>query len=218
MKERDFNKVIRDLKKLFSDNEKALGAIEYLSSSVSSDNFQSSSANAEGAGELPLPEELSGVDIGFALFSDGACRGNPGPGAWGQLVQNSQGEVLFVGSGVETLTTNNKMELQGAIESLKQLVNYLKENVPPKKPIVFLYSDSKYVVDGITKWVPGWKSKGWKKADKKTPENVELWKELDQLSSLFSNLKFKWVKGHSGHPQNEECDRLANEALDNSGF
>ena len=83
---------------------------------------------------------------------------------------------------------------------------------------VFLYSDSKYVVDGIQKWVPGWKRRGWKKADNKAPENLDLWQELDVLVSKFDELQFKWVKGHSGHPQNEFCDQLANKSLDESGF
>ncbi|PIK16746.1 MAG: ribonuclease HI [Halobacteriovorax sp. JY17] len=151
----------------------------------------------------------------YALFSDGACRGNPGPGAWGMVGQNAKGEVLFKGSGVETTTTNNRMEMMGAIEAMKYL---LSEGVNTDSAEVYLYSDSKYVVDGLKSWMQGWKNRGWKKADKKTPENVDLWQELDRISSSFSNIQYLWVKGHAGHPQNELCDQLANEALDDSGF
>ena len=90
----------------------------------------------------------------------------------------------------------------------------------PKLPkaTVYLYSDSKYVVDGMKSWVKGWKARGWKKADKKAPENVELWKELDTVAAGFWQIEYHWVKGHSGHPQNERCDQIANMALDDSGF
>ena len=83
---------------------------------------------------------------------------------------------------------------------------------------LILFSDSKYVVDGLKSWIHGWKRRGWKKADKKVPENVELWQQLDQLVSKFKNIEYQWVKGHAGHPQNERCDQLANEALDDAGF
>jgi ribonuclease HI len=172
--------------------------------------------------QLPVPREV--VEKGehaFALFSDGACRGNPGPGAWAALGQNTQGEVLFELSGVEISTTNNKMELEGAIACLKSLQNYLSDNLGLRNARdihVFLYSDSRYVLNGMDQWMVNWKKNGWKKSDGKTPENLNYWQELDLLMHFFPHLHFVWVKGHSGHPQNEQCDRLANEALDGAGF
>ncbi|MEH0861767.1 ribonuclease H [Halobacteriovorax sp. DPLXC-1] len=158
-----------------------------------------------------VPMEAVGA---YTVYSDGGCRGNPGPGAWGAMGQRPDGVVFFESSGFEFQTTNNRMELTGAIESLKALANELEEEGLDLSHAAFLYSDSKYVVDGISKWVPGWKSRGWKKADKKTPENIELWQSFDEIAGKFSNLQFRWVKGHSGHPQNEHCDLLANKAMD----
>ena len=120
----------------------------------------------------------------FRLYTDGACRGNPGPGAWGVMAEDSQGKVLFENRGVEDNTTNNRMELQGAIEVLKQFQSYLKQSCVKEAFMIQLFSDSKYVVEGISQWVPNWKKKGWKKADKKVPENLDLWKELDHLNNL----------------------------------
>lgn len=163
----------------------------------------------ESTGDYPIPEEIDGNPQAIAIFSDGACRGNPGPGAWGCFIQEHTGASLFAAKAYAEHTTNNKMELQGAIEGLL----YTEENLPFKNEI-FVYSDSKYVVDGMKSWVAGWKKRGWKKADKKTPENVEQWIELDRLRNELPNVSFHWVKGHAGHPQNEYCDQLANEALD----
>ena len=112
-------------------------------------------------------------------------------------------------------TTNNRMELEGALQALEALT---REDTKALSKSVFLYSDSKYVVDGIEKWVPGWKKRGWKKADKKEPENLALWQELDTVVGKFKKLRFQWVKGHAGHPQNEYCDQLANQALDEAGL
>lgn len=167
---------------------------------------------------FPLPDEITGNKNSYALFSDGACRGNPGPGSWGVVGQDSFGNILFEGSQFVKLTTNNIMELEGAIKALELLSKYFQKKSIDKDVDIFLFSDSKYVTDGISKWVPNWKKKGWKKADKKAPENLELWKRLDQLKSEFTSLSFRWVKGHDGHPQNERCDKLANLALDNSGL
>jgi len=159
--------------------------------------------------ELPAPNiEMDQI----AIYSDGACRGNPGPGSWAFVAQNKSGEVLQKASGVSELTTNNRMELQGAIEGLAYL-----DTISEIYNKVIFYTDSRYVVDGISSWVKGWKARGWKKADKKTPENVEQWKLLDELAQK-RDVKFVWVKGHSGHPQNELCDQLANEALDAQGY
>lgn len=149
----------------------------------------------------------------ITIYSDGACRGNPGPGSWACFAKDQSQKILFEKTGVETKTTNNKMEMVGVIEGLKGLLQLKLES----KAIEF-FTDSKYVVSGIKEWMPNWKKRGWKKADKKTPENVELWQEIDQLTQKFSNLTLSWVKGHAGHPENEKCDQMANEALDDAGF
>ncbi|MEE2671424.1 MAG: ribonuclease HI [Bdellovibrionota bacterium] len=158
------------------------------------------------------PKELAGSVNALALFSDGGCRGNPGPGAYAYMLQNAKGEVLAEFSEVAAFTTNNKMELSGVIQGLKFAAT--EYGVGTK---IFVYTDSKYVVDGIKSWVAGWKKRGWKKADKKEPENLDFWKELDQLN-LKMDLEFHWVKGHAGHPQNERVDELANLAMDANGY
>ena len=220
----------KDLRKfigyLYSKLEHVPGAVELIDEvaelieqEVDDDTGASrSSATLGGTSDgkiFPLPTEIISEDVGYAVFSDGACRGNPGPGAWGAMAQNSSGNVLFTASGVESLTTNNQMELEGAFQGLYQLSELDEFDYSHK---VRIYSDSKYVVDGVQKWVSGWMKRGWKKADGKTPENVEYWKKLTELNDKFGNIKYIWVKGHNGHPQNEKCDQLANEALDESGF
>ena len=132
------------------------------------------------------------------LFTDGACSGNPGPGGWGAILRYKGAEKEL--SGGEESTTNNRMELTAAIEGLAAL----------KEPCnVTLYSDSKYLVDAITKgWAVGWRSRGWRKADKKPALNVDLWQRLLDLLEQHQ-VTFVWVKGHAGHPENERCDRLA---------
>ena len=150
----------------------------------------------------------------FSLYSDGGCRGNPGPGAWGIVFLDTSGEVLFEESGFLDNTTNNQMELQGAIEALEVYEKYLLEYKLSEEKDVFLYSDSKYVIDGLNKWIINWKCRGWKKSDNRPPENIEQWKRLDLLKLKFPNLHLRWVKGHSGHPQNERCDELVNERID----
>ena len=202
---------------LYSQLEHVPGAVELIDEVAElveqeiEDDVKLSSINEE----FPLPAEITAHEGAIAVFSDGACRGNPGPGAWGAMAQNNKGEVLFTSSGVETLTTNNQMELEGAFQGLFQLQEI--EGFEWTNT-VRIYSDSKYVVDGVQKWVSGWMKRGWKKSDGKTPENVEYWKKLTQLNAKFSDLQYIWVKGHSGHPQNEKCDQLANMALDDSGF
>ena len=171
-------------------------------------------------GEFILPKSINGLEEAFVIYSDGACRGNPGPGAYGCFVQDAQGTVLFEKAEVFKDTTNNRMELLGVIEGLTTLGKNLNEqgNSIGQYKIVVV-TDSKYVVDGVSKWMAGWKARGWKKADKKVPENIEMWKKMDLLKErIGDNLTLEWVKGHSGHPQNERCDQLANEALDNEGF
>lgn len=135
------------------------------------------------------------------LFSDGACSGNPGPGGYGVILRYKDTEKEF--SGGEPETTNNRMELMGVITGLSAL----------KEPCeVLVTTDSKYVVDSITKgWVYSWQKKGWVKSDKKTALNVDLWKKLLPLLEIHK-VTFNWVKGHAGHPENERCDALAVEA------
>lgn len=164
---------------------------------------------------LPPPAEIADDPAAIALYSDGGCRGNPGPGAYAYVIQDHQGSVLGEGVEFEAHTTNNKMELGGAIRGLQEV----KEALPgigrdALLTKVKVMTDSKYVVDGMKSWVQGWKSRGWKKADGKAPENLELWQELDALKDSFMNVEWIWVKGHGGHPQNEYCDRKANEAMD----
>ncbi len=159
---------------------------------------------SESSSALSLPNSKHDI----FLYTDGACRGNPGPGSWACLSQIKDDEILFQSSGVDFNTTNNKMEMTAVVEGL----NRIKEST--KCMNVAVYTDSKYIVDGMKSWVSGWKKRGWKKADKKEPENLVLWKELDSLNDYFENLEFNWVKGHNGHPQNELCDQLCNKALD----
>ncbi|MCB9091057.1 MAG: ribonuclease HI [Halobacteriovoraceae bacterium] len=165
-------------------------------------------------GEYPVPPELKG-DRDFALFSDGACRGNPGPGSWGVMGQNFYGDVLFEASAFDSETTNNKMELTGAIKALELFREYLEDNEYKTSEVsVHLYTDSKYIVNGMNEWRHNWKKRGWKKADNKTVENVELWKALDEESFKVKRFHIYWVKGHANHPQNERCDQLCNTVLD----
>ncbi len=166
---------------------------------------------------LPAPGELIESPRSIALFADGACRGNPGPGAYGFVIQNAQGMVLAEGSEFETITTNNKMELQGVLHGLRELKAILPHHqMDPLLASVKVMTDSKYVVDGMKSWVAGWKARGWKKADHKPPENLELWQALDEARTHFFEVEWLWVKGHAGHIQNEYCDRKANEAIDDN--
>jgi ribonuclease HI len=135
------------------------------------------------------------------IYTDGACSGNPGPGGWGALLR--YGAVEKELSGGEGLTTNNRMELMGAISGLEAL----------KKPArVRLYTDSIYVKDGITKWLKGWKAKGWLTADKKPVKNKELWQRLEAATHIHK-IDWLWVKGHSGHPENDRVDQLARDEI-----
>jgi ribonuclease HI len=135
-------------------------------------------------------------------FTDGACRGNPGPGGWGVVLRS--GGVVKELSGGEPATTNNRMELKGAIEALAAL----------KKPCrVDLYTDSQYVRKGITEWLPAWRARGWRTADKKAVKNQDLWEALSVLNERH-DVSWHWVKGHAGHPENERADELANLGID----
>lgn len=136
------------------------------------------------------------------IYTDGACRGNPGPGGWGVLLRSGSHEKELCGG--EESTTNNRMELTAAIRGLAAL----------KKPSeVVLYTDSEYVRRGISEWLPEWKKRGWRTAAKKPVKNVDLWHELDELASRH-DVEWRWVKGHSGHPENERADELANAGID----
>ncbi|MBE9537711.1 MAG: ribonuclease HI [Proteobacteria bacterium] len=136
------------------------------------------------------------------IFTDGACRGNPGPGGWGALLRyNGVERELFGGDGD---TTNNRMELIAAIEGLKALKKHCK---------VTLTTDSVYVKSGITEWLEGWKKRGWKTAAKKPVKNVDLWQALDEQNQRHE-VEWCWVKGHSGHRENEIADELANRGID----
>ena len=135
-------------------------------------------------------------------FTDGACRGNPGPGGWGVVLRAGTTEKELFGG--EPLTTNNRMELRAAIEALTAL----------KRPCrVSLYTDSKYVRSGIMEWLPVWRARGWKTADKKPVKNQDLWEALAALAERH-DVTWHWIKGHSGHPENDRADALANRGID----
>ncbi|WP_219820120.1 MULTISPECIES: ribonuclease HI [unclassified Pseudoclavibacter] len=138
------------------------------------------------------------------MYTDGACKGNPGPGGWGVWLRSGDHERELFGG--ELNTTNNRMELKAVIEGLSAL----------KKPCsVALYLDSQYVRKGITEWITGWKAKGWKTASKQPVKNAELWKELDTLvEDSGHTIEWRWVKGHSGDVGNERADMLANKGVD----
>ena len=135
------------------------------------------------------------------IFSDGACRGNPGPGGWGVLLRAEGAERELYGG--EADTTNNRMELTAAIRALEAL----------KRPSrVQFYTDSLYVQKGISEWVRDWKRRGWRTADRKPVKNIDLWQRLDELAALH-DVEWHWVRGHAGHPENERADQLANKGI-----
>ena len=141
------------------------------------------------------------------LFTDGACSGNPGPGGWGAILRlkgaNGDDRERELAGG-DPATTNNRMELMAAIMGLEAL----------KRPChVLLFTDSTYVKDGVTKWIHGWKKNGWRTADKKPVKNVELWQRLDTARDGH-HVEWHWVRGHSGHPENERADALARQAIE----
>jgi ribonuclease HI len=142
------------------------------------------------------------ADSSLDIYTDGACRGNPGPGGWGAVLMHGAREREL--SGAEPATTNNRMELTAVIEALAALKRPVKARV---------YTDSQYVRLGILEWIANWKKRGWKTADRKPVKNQDLWQRLDELAAGHE-LEWHWVKGHSGVPGNERCDQLANEAID----
>lgn len=135
------------------------------------------------------------------IFTDGACSGNPGPGGWAALLRYGATEKTL--SGGEPGTTNNRMEMMAVIEALESL---------KRTCTVAIYTDSRYVMDGMTQWIHKWKASGWKTAAKKPVKNADLWQRLDD-AAIQHTIEWHWVKGHSGHPENERVDALAREAM-----
>ncbi len=148
--------------------------------------------------EYPVYALITRVEI----YTDGACRGNPGPGGWGALLIAGDRRTTMHGGTAET--TNNRMELTAVIEALNALNG---------KRQVTLYTDSKYVLDGINSWIDGWKARGWKTAARKPVKNQDLWQALDSARARH-DIDWKWVKGHAGNPGNEAADELANQGID----
>jgi ribonuclease HI len=135
------------------------------------------------------------------IFTDGACSGNPGPGGWGAILRSGAHEREL--SGGERATTNNRMELTAVIEGLRALKT---------SPAIIIHTDSRYVMDGAEKWLKGWKKNGWKTADKKPVKNEDLWRALDAAMTGHA-IEWRWVRGHSGHVENERADALARGAI-----
>jgi ribonuclease HI len=144
---------------------------------------------------------MSGETV-VEIYSDGGCRGNPGPGGWAALLSSGGREREISGAVLET--TNNRMELQAVIEALRVLKRRVSARV---------YTDSQYVRRGITEWLPGWKARGWRTADKKPVKNQDLWQQLEELAAGH-DIEWHWVPGHAGVPGNERVDALANAAID----
>lgn len=140
------------------------------------------------------------------IFTDGACKGNPGPGGWGVLLRMGRHEKEL--SGSEPDTTNNRMEMTAVIMAFNALVEPCK---------ITIHTDSRYVIDGMTKWVDGWKKRGWKTADKKPVRNEDLWHDLIEAAARHT-IDWQWVRGHDGHPENERVDRIASDAADRAGL
>ena len=136
------------------------------------------------------------------MYTDGACRGNPGKGGWGVLLRYGEAEKALYGG--EKLTTNNRMELTAVIKGLEALTKSCR---------IKITTDSKYVLQGVTEWMPNWKKRNWRTANKKPVLNVELWQQLDELVAQHE-IEWNWVKGHSGQPENELADQLANQGVD----
>ena len=136
------------------------------------------------------------------IYADGACKGNPGPGGWGAILMEGGNEKELFGG--ESRTTNNRMELTAVIRALEALEH---------SSTVEVYTDSQYVQKGISEWLPAWKRRGWRTADKKPVKNVDLWQELERVAGKH-RVTWHWVKGHAGHPENERADELANRGAD----
>ena len=148
-----------------------------------------------------IPEGVPQARPAVEIFTDGACSGNPGPGGWGAILRSRGVEKELAGG--ESATTNNRMEMMAAIAGLEAL----------KRPCgVRVYTDSQYLRDGITQWLPGWKARGWRTADKKPVKNIDLWQRLEQAAAPHQ-VEWHWVRGHAGHPENERADALARGAI-----
>ena len=139
------------------------------------------------------------------MFTDGACKGNPGPGGWGVLLRMGRHEKEM--AGAEAQTTNNRMEMTAVIRALNALIEPCE---------VTIHTDSRYVIDGMTKWIDGWKKRGWVNASKQPVKNADLWHDLIEATKRHK-VSWEWVRGHSGHPENERVDRLASDAADEAG-
>ena len=149
----------------------------------------------------PIQQYGDGMDS-VEIYTDGACRGNPGPGGWAAVLRSGAHEKILRGSAAQT--TNNRMELTAAVSALQALT---------RPASVVLYTDSKYVQQGISEWLPAWRARGWKTAGRKPVKNLDLWQALHQATAGHA-IEWRWVRGHSGNAYNEEVDRLANEAID----
>lgn len=149
-----------------------------------------------------IVETSNGVTSKVHIYTDGACRGNPGPGGWGAILRYGDTEKELYGA--ESNTTNNRMELMAAIRALEALTRACD---------VILTTDSQYLRKGITEWLPQWKRRGWKTADKQPVKNQDLWERLEKAAASH-RIQWDWIKGHSGHEENERADQLANRAID----
>jgi ribonuclease HI len=148
-----------------------------------------------------MSKSASGAEV-VQVYADGACKGNPGPGGWGAILRTGGNEKELFG-GVSQ-TTNNRMELTAVVRALEALEH---------SSTVEVYTDSQYVQKGISEWLPDWKRRGWRTADKKPVKNVDLWQELERVAGKH-RVTWHWVKGHAGHPENERADELANRGVD----
>jgi ribonuclease HI len=151
-----------------------------------------------------MTDDNANTSTTITIYTDGACKGNPGPGGWGVWMRYGEHEKEMWGG--EKLTTNNRMELTAVIEALGAL---------KRRCQVVIYTDSEYVRNGITTWIHGWKKRGWLTADKKPVKNVELWQALDALAARH-DVDWRWVKGHAGDPGNERADQLANRGVESA--
>ena len=148
-----------------------------------------------------MSKSASGAEV-VQIYADGACRGNPGPGGWGAILRDEgRDQEIF---GGEPQTTNNRMELTAVIRALETL---------ERPSTVEVYTDSQYVQKGISEWLPDWKRRGWRTADKKPVKNVDLWQRLEGVAGKH-RVTWRWVKGHAGHPENERADALANRGVE----
>ena len=179
----------------------AMGENEHASSADASVHHRKSPRGTslpERQSEVPDTHQATDV---VEIFTDGACKGNPGPGGWGAILRSKGRETEISGNNRDT--TNNRMEMTAVIEALKKL----------RKPSkVVIHTDSQYVKNGLTSWLPRWKRNGWITSTKKPVKNAELWRSMEALCNKHS-VRWVWVRGHSGHPENERCDELATSAI-----